>query len=167
MNQHENNSDADQDLHWKCFQRSLSVMCLCPKGFSSRYSRDRHLSKFYESEESDMNSDENSHYARMMKTTTMKFPVVPFNNVKNSSDMTDINQVEMEHKSDNDDTNPFKDLVCIGYEHHLEETRALSCSFLKKSIMTEEEAKQQADFVVTKIEEDLEVSFHELYYWNE
>ena len=119
MNQYEHNTDEDRSVS-SLEMSSKKFQCPeCPKDFSSRYSRDCHVSKFHESEESDMNSDDSA-----SSDENSSNDEISSDNVKSSSDMTDNDEGEMEEESVNDDTNPFDDFIYISYKRHLEERRA-------------------------------------------
>lgn len=106
------------NLYRKCHHRMPSKFeCSeCSKSFSSSYSRDRHLSKFHESEEPDMNFDDRNPFHNDENFSA--------NNDENLSDRIDSKaEVEIEQESDKDDTSPFNDLVCLSYGHHSGEKR--------------------------------------------
>ena len=95
MNRYDNRSYDDNDNRYLSSEMpSKKFECPeCSTSFSSRYSWDRHVCNFQESEESAMDSDED----------------------EETSDVTDGEQEEMEQDSD---TAPFDDFIDLIHEPH-------------------------------------------------
>ena len=150
MNRCENRSYDDDNRSVSSEIPSKNFECPeCSKSFSSRYSRDRHVSNFHEcEEESDMNPDDEN----------------PSDEDESMSDedenMSDENEEELEQESDNEDTSPFNDLVCLTYEHHSKEREAIIEHLIDEDDLTEEEAKMQADSILLpKMKKSLKMAF--------
>ena len=146
--------NRSDDAYDDCSDRSASEMSVsselecpeCSKTFSSRYSRDRHVSKFHTSEDEneDMSEDEDE-----------------------QEDEDENEGEEMEQESDNDDTNvdddnsPFEDFLDVAHNQHSAEREELIEHYLQEDIeSSEEEAKQQADaMLLPKMKKTLKLIF--------
>ena len=137
-----NQSDYDDDDRSERSPSEMSVSSelecsVCSKTFSSRYSRDRHVSKFHESEDEDMSEDE-------------------------EEDENEGEEMEQETDTDaNDDTSAFEDFINIAHNHHSGEREELIEQLLQEDDdLSEEEAQQQADAcLLPKMKKTLKLIF--------